>query len=124
MPAYDAAHFEPPAPLATATATALGRAVADVPMLLDTGADVSTVPRGVAEALGVRVEPGVLRLQAFDGSQTRADVAAPSLQVDRYRFSGQFVVTDADHGILGRNILNALALLLDGPRAEWRIVEP
>ncbi len=124
MPAYDAAHFEPPAPLAMATATAPGRAVADVPMLLDTGADVSTVPRGVAEVLGVQVEPGALRLQAFDGSQTRADVAALSLQVDRYRFSGQFVVADADRGILGRNILNALALLLDGPRAEWRIVEP
>ena len=41
--------------------------------------------------------------------------------MERYRFSGRFVVTDADHGILGRNVLNALVLLLDGPRGEWSV---
>ena len=93
-------------------------------MLLDTGADVSTVPRGVAESLGLRPERSALRLQAFDGSETRAEVADLSVQVNRYRFSGRFVVTDADHGILGRNVLNALELVLDGPRGEWRIAGP
>jgi hypothetical protein len=34
-------------------------------------------------------------------------------------FRGQFLVTDQPVGILGRNILNSLALLLDGPRQTW-----
>jgi hypothetical protein len=34
-------------------------------------------------------------------------------------FRGQFLVIDEETGILGRNILNTLALLLDGPRQTW-----
>ena len=34
-------------------------------------------------------------------------------------FRGQFLVIDEEVGILGRNILNALALLLDGPQQTW-----
>jgi hypothetical protein len=45
MPAYDATRFTPPAPLAKVTLRnpANGAALPDVPMLLDSGADV-TVP--------------------------------------------------------------------------------
>jgi hypothetical protein len=35
------------------------------------------------------------------------------------RFRGQFLLIDQPIGILGRNILNALSLLLDGPNARW-----
>lgn len=34
-------------------------------------------------------------------------------------FRGQFLVIDEEVGVLGRNILNALALLLDGPQQTW-----
>ena len=34
-------------------------------------------------------------------------------------FRGQFLVIDQQVGILGRNILNALALVLDGPQQTW-----
>jgi hypothetical protein len=34
-------------------------------------------------------------------------------------FRGQFLVIDQQAGILGRNILNNLALLLDGPQLTW-----
>jgi len=46
MEAYDAARFDPAAPLALVTVRSeqLGVAVYDVPMLLDTGADVSLLP--------------------------------------------------------------------------------
>jgi hypothetical protein len=47
MQAYDAARFDPPAPLALVTVQAerLGIVIHDVPVLLDTGADVSLLPR-------------------------------------------------------------------------------
>jgi hypothetical protein len=47
MHAYDAARFDPPAPvvIVTVKSAQLGLAIDDVPMLLDTGADVSLLPR-------------------------------------------------------------------------------
>jgi hypothetical protein len=47
MQAYDAARFDPPAPLALVAVKSeqLGIEIHDVPMLLDTGADVSLLPR-------------------------------------------------------------------------------
>ncbi len=46
MPSYDAEKFAPPAPVARVTLRGVDRtsAVTGVPMLLDTGADVSMVP--------------------------------------------------------------------------------
>ena len=43
MPAYDATNYQPPAPVAHVTLRhgSSGAMVADVPMLLDTGADIS-----------------------------------------------------------------------------------
>ncbi len=55
MPEYDAVAFDPPAPIAMAEVRALlnTSAIADVPLLIDTGADVTLLPRAVVERLGV-----------------------------------------------------------------------
>ena len=53
MPAYESESFDPPAPLARAVVAGAGQTIADVRMLLDTGADVSVIPRAIAEQLGV-----------------------------------------------------------------------
>jgi hypothetical protein len=47
MRAYDATRFDPPAPLALITVKSdqHGIVIHDVPMLLDTGADVTLLPR-------------------------------------------------------------------------------
>ena len=37
----------------------------------------------------------------------------------RYRFDGSFVIADAAHDVLGRNVLNLLGVGLDGPRRTW-----
>lgn len=59
MPAYDSSLFTPPAPLARVTLRnpETGDIVADVPMLLDTGADVALLPREAVDRLGVEVDP-------------------------------------------------------------------
>ncbi len=53
MPAYDGAQFTPPAPLAQVTLRNpdTGTSWSDVPMLLDTGADVTLVPQTVVDIL-------------------------------------------------------------------------
>jgi hypothetical protein len=34
-------------------------------------------------------------------------------------FRGRYLVTDEQIGILGRDVLNHVAVLLNGPRQEW-----
>lgn len=59
MPEYDASHFTPPAPLAGITILhpSTGRAVDNVLMLVDTGADVTLVPAEIVQSLGVDRHP-------------------------------------------------------------------
>ena len=96
MPEYESEGFDPPAPFARAAVAGTGQTIADVRMLLDTGADVSLIPRAIAEELGVAVRPSGSLLQTYDGNQTRAVVADVSVEVGPYRFHGTFVVTEAD----------------------------
>lgn len=120
MQAYDAAQFDPPAPLAIVTVKSaqLGTVIHDVPMLLDTGADVSLLPRALVAPLA---SPGarLYELEAFDGTRSTAPAITVELQVLGKSFRGQFLLIDSWHGVLGRNILNNLSLLFDGPSREW-----
>jgi hypothetical protein len=122
MPAYDADRFNPPAPVALVTVRhpETGAAATDVPMLIDTGADVTLVPRAVLAQIGGSTLPGVqYELVSFDGTTSYAEVIQLEMILCRRRFRGQYLLTDDPMGIVGRNILNALTLLLDGPNASW-----
>jgi hypothetical protein len=120
MRAYDAERFDPPAPVALVTVKSdqLGIVIRDVPMLLDTGADVSLLPR-------VHVAPlassgaAQYELEAFDGTKSTAPAVTAEIQFLGKTFRGQFLVIDGWHGILGRNVLNSLTLVLDGPSRTW-----
>jgi len=104
---------------------ATGDICAAVPMLLDSGADVSLVPEALIRPIGVTPTPGVqYQLVAFDGTVSFAPVVQLELVFCRRIFRGQFLLTDQDCGILGRNVLNALPLLLDGPRLVWEEHHP
>ena len=37
----------------------------------------------------------------------------------RRNFRGRYLVTDVEVGVIGRDILNHLRLLLDGPAISW-----
>ena len=122
MPAYDALWFKPPAPLARVTLRNrdTGITVADVPMLLDSGADVTLVPQAVVGELGLA--PSAERLYeliGFDGSISFAQIVQLDLLFLGRAFRGEFLLIDQKWGILGRNILNAVPLLLDGPHLNW-----
>ena len=120
MQAYDATRFDPPAPLAHVLLKSDGGGVVihDVPMLLDTGADVSLLPRSQCATL-VSPDAKQYELQAFDGTRSTAPAVTVELQFLGKSFRGQFLLIDGWHGIVGRNILNNLSLLFDGPSRRW-----
>lgn len=106
MQEYDAARFDPPAPLAIVVvkSTQLGIVVHDVPMLLDTGADVSLLPRSHAGSLE-SPDARHYELEAFDGTRSSAPMVNAELELLGKTFRGQFLLIDSWHGILGRNVL-------------------
>jgi hypothetical protein len=101
-------------------ALAGGRAVSNVPLLLDTGADVSLLPRGPIMELLADVQVGAeYEVEAFDGTKSWAPVVQAEIMFLGKSFRGQFLLIDSPYGYLGRNILNNVAILLDGPSLIW-----
>lgn len=114
MPPYDANLFDPPAPLASVTLRNPGT------MLLDTGADVTLIPSATLAQLKIgSVKHKSYQLIGFDGSTSFAPMVQLELIFCRRIFRGQFLLIDQAWGILGRNVLNAVAVILDGPNNTW-----
>src|SRR5262245_41202494 len=121
MPEYDAENFEPPAPVAYVTLRnpATGVLLSDVPMLIDTGADATLLPSNAVDELGISVEDSDFEVQVFDGEIKRLKLAKLELYLLGRKFAGEYLLIDRHIGILGRNILNNVKILLDGPRGKW-----
>ena len=97
-----------------------GATVSDVPLLLDTDADVTLLPRTAVERLGVPLLPDQrYELMSFDGSKSFTPVVMLDLLFLQRAFRGWYLLIEAERGILGRDILNHLTLLLDGPQQQW-----
>ena len=122
MTAYDSSLFSPPAPVAFVTLAIGVNEMPDVPMLIDSGADVTLIPKKTAVALSAEIEENrSIELEAFDGTRSQAQAAVLDLVFLGKRFRGRFLLTDQNFGILGRNILNHFSLLLDGPNLRWAL---
>ena len=122
MPAYDAIRFSPPAPVASVTFRnmATGASASGVPMLLDSGADVSLVPRQVVLVLGVSMDPAAVHeLMGCDGNRIVAQAVNLDMVFLARKFRGRFLLIDHECGTLGRDIVNHVSLLLDGPSLTW-----
>lgn len=122
MPSYDASHFEPPAPIAQVTLRNphTGELATDVLLLVDTGADITLLPRLAVEQLGVPLLTNQrYELMGFDGSKSFAPVVMLDMISLTRAFRGQYLLIEEERGILGRDILNHVILLLNGPRQQW-----
>lgn len=122
MPAYDAIRFAPAAPTALVTLCNAGSGimVPDVPMLLDSGADVTLVPLQSVLQLDLSIDRSLsFELEGFDGRTSSAQAVELDLIFLQRTFRGRFLLIDQSIGILGRNVLNRLALLFDGPNSSW-----
>ncbi|MFL6276889.1 MAG: retropepsin-like aspartic protease [Blastocatellia bacterium] len=122
MPVYDASLFNPPAPLARVTLRnpANRNSLTDIAMLIDTGADITLIPQASANQLGLTIDPNTgYELMAFDGSTSVAQIVQLDLLFLRRVFRGRFLLTSQEYGILGRDILNHIRLVFDGPHLRW-----
>ena len=97
-----------------------GVSIPRVPVLLDSGADVSLLPRlPIESVIGPKDEHGQYALEGFDGTQSLATAVRLEVRFLGKVFRGNFLLTTQNYGILGRNVLNRCSLLLDGPNLTW-----
>ncbi len=122
MPSYDAANFDPPAPVAVVTLRhpESRRSISDQVLLMDTGADVTLLPRLAVERIGVQpLTDPPYELMGFDGSRSVAPAAIVDMVFVNRAFRGRYLLIDGEVGVLGRDVLNHLQLLLNGPARQW-----
>ncbi len=127
MPHYNTELADPPAPytMALIRHPETNQFITDVPMLLDTGSDISLVPRATAVALNADEQQieGV-RLIGYNGNASNAVMVRLHIVFEGRTFRGAWMLTDGDYGIIGRDILNLLSIHLDGPNHVWSIRNP
>lgn len=123
MPAYETEGFQPPAAVVRARIIGPAGLRANVPLLIDTGADLSVVPLAAASAVGASIARSTASIEFLAGPARVLDQADLAVEFLRFRFRGAFLLVDSMYGVVGRDILNALQLTLDGPRLEWSVTD-
>jgi hypothetical protein len=123
MTRYDSAQYTPPAPVASVVIQHpdTGEKALNVPMQVDSGADVTLLPAATIEQLGLVLGTDTsYELEAYDGGAKIVDHAATAVvKIENLRFKGQYLITDRAIGVLGRNILNHVIIELNGPSLTW-----
>ena len=122
MPTYDANLFDPPAPLAQVILRNPQNTeqLALASMLLDSGADVTLIPTETANQINLVAEVNArYELMGFDGSRMVATAVQLEMIFLNKIFRGRFLLVEQAWGIIGRDILNLVALSLDGPNLFW-----
>ena len=98
-----------------------GKSVTGVPLLIDTGADATLIPRAILPFLDISedaLEPSGYLLVGFDGTQS-AVLVPVELEFLGKRLAGEYLLTEANYGVLGRDVLNLFRLVFDGPHQVW-----
>ncbi len=123
MANYNFARFSPPAPLANVVLQnpENGSEEKEVPMLLDTGSDVTLIPQIYAKRLNLFVSRE-FELAGFDNKKSLGQVAKLHLIFEGKTFRGEYFLIEQDYGIIGRNILNFLNIQFDGKNSRWKIL--
>jgi len=104
MPEYDSDLFDPPAPVALVGIRdpGSGNTVHDVPMLIDSGSDISLIPRTSIDELELEIDPNAgYELQGFDGHSSVAQAVTLDLIFVQRTIRGKYVVVKFRHGNLG-----------------------
>jgi hypothetical protein len=98
-----------------------GNIANDVLMLIDSGADITLVPQTSIDELKSDLDPlESYEIKGFDGHRSVAQSVTLDLVFLRRTFRGRFLVVNSETGILGRDVLNHVAVLLDGPGLSWQ----
>lgn len=89
---------------------------------LDTGADLTAIPAALVERLRL-VPAGEIDVEGYDSRRTTIRAYDVNLQVAHLSVAGLLVIGFAeDYVLLGRDVLNRLRVLLDGPALMTEIL--
>jgi predicted aspartyl protease len=112
-----------PACKATISVALTGRCL-DMPAIIDTGADATLIPLEYLQELGARryFEAG---LRSQWGERRVVFLYLIDIQIGQITMPGVYAVGDdlGDEVILGRDVLNRLRVLLDGPAEKAQFLE-
>lgn len=95
----------------------------DVKMLLDTGSDITLLPKSNLLKLGIEPSDKTYELVGFDGHTIKSEIYHLQVIFLGKRFTGNYCAVDDVVGILGRDILNQITIIFDGPSLEWDEVQ-
>lgn len=115
--------FDPPAPFMDIVIAASNdpERWSKVGALLDTGAEVSIIPRQTVYKLELSPYAEMI-IEAFDGRRQRVDLYAVALEVAGTRlFPIRAVAYFTSYVLLGRDVLNRFLTTLDGPHLSFEI---
>ena len=119
--------FNPPAPFVNVTlrCPATGTQADGLPAQLDLAADRTVLPGRVVEALGL-VEDGRALFQGFAGEVIELPVFLVEVRVHDLLplLTRAALGANELHILLGRDVLNAHRILLDGPQLALEIERP
>ena len=116
--------YNPPAPIAKVKLRNISslELIADVPMLLDTGSDITLLPKSFCEKIGIEIsQTRFLELEGFNQTTSIAYYVRLDFIFYSKIFRGNFLVYDQDEGIIGRDILNKFSIFFDGKNLQWSI---
>ncbi len=89
---------------------------------IDTGADLTAIPAALVRQLNL-VPAGEVQVESYDGRKSILICYDVVLRIAHVRLVGLSVITFAeDYILLGRDALNFLRLLLDGPALSLEIL--
>lgn len=106
-------NYSPPAPIAKVKLRNLEtlKPIADVPMLLNTGSDITLLPKTFCDEIGVKVsDTEFLELEGFNQTTSIAFYINLEFVFLNKIFRGNFLVYDHDEGVIGRDVLNQFPL--------------
>lgn len=117
---------QPPAPIAKVILRNIKtlESISNVPMLLDTGSDITLLPKSFCEEIKVEIsETKFLELEGFNNAMSIAFYARLEFIFLNKMFRGNFLVFDTEEGLIGRDILNEFSLVFDGKHLSWYELE-
>lgn len=121
---YDSA-YDPPAPSCPIVlSTATGDSSLPLTAIIDSGADATIVPLHHLKVLGAK-RAFAASLRSQWGERRKVFLYFVDVRIAQLTLPGVYVVGDeqGNEVVLGRNVLNRLRLLLDGPALTAALVE-
>lgn len=117
---YDAADFDPPAPVVDAEFTFSDQSAITVRMQIDPGADLTCIPSRIIPSS--KVQYGRSLIAGYDGKVVVRKTCYARVQIDKYSVDNiETLPIDGDVGLIGRDVLNLLVVTLDGPGLTFHI---